>query len=350
VIYGQHYESQPAISKSIDDHIKWDTIQKIRCVGHLNKLNLERGEKGRRDYMIAAEFRQEQQIADIAAMIKARGSDLERQVRVLAIAGPTSSGKTTFAHKLSVYLSNLGFQSQALSVDHYYLDLEDQPRYKIRKDVTDVDFDSIESMDISLVNKHVGELVAGNQVMVPNYDFKTALRVGAGKPMTLDKKGILVMEGIHALNPEYTSGVSPGHVFRIYISPLTGLQVDDCNVVKSTNHRLMRRMTRDYLFRHHSASHTLRMWPRVRNGEHLYIFKHQNNADYVVNSAMEYELPVLKTIVEPLLFAVPPKDPNYAKARELIQDLSHIGTWPSEQVPSTSLLREFIGSGSFDFH
>jgi len=347
---GSTYEPQPAIAEAIENHRTWDCISRVRCVGDLNQLSLEKGAKGRKDYMISAEFRQEQQLADIARLIQARSKNPKTQVRVLAIAGPTSSGKTTFAHKLSVYLSNFGYSSLALSVDSYYLNLEDQPKYKLRREVADVDFDSIESMDVTLVNQHVTELLAGQTVMVPSYSFKSCNREGPGKSTTLDKGGLLVMEGIHALNPDYTSGIDRDVVFRIYVSPMTGLQVDDFNVIKSTNHRLMRRMTRDYLFRAHSASHTLRMWPKVRNGEHVNIFKHQNHADFVVNSAMEYEIPVLKTIVEPLLRAVPTKDPHFEKARELLNSLAQIGTWPSEDVPLTSLLREFIGNGSFDFH
>jgi len=187
--------------------------------------------------------------------------------------------------------------------------------------------------------------------MTPIYNMKTGYRDGEGHHFdAMPPNGILVIEGIHALNPLYTQSVEASMVFKIFISPLTVLQLDDCNVVKSTQHRLLRRMCRDYLFRGNSASTTLKMWDNVRRGEGVWIFPHQNNADFIMNSAADYEIPVLKTFAEPLLRAVRPDDPQYSKATEMLQLLDHFASWPPDLVPETALLREFIGDGAFDCH
>lgn len=349
--YGKHYEDHSPIGDSIADHVRWGTDYNIRSVGDLNQLNVDKGAAGRHEFILQAEFRQEQKLTQIAAIIhqKNQNPDRKKHIRVLCIAGPTSSGKTTFAHKLSIYLQNHGYASKPLTVDHYYLDLDDQPVMKATGDRNAVDYDSIDAMDVPLVNKHINQLIEGEKVNTPIYCFKTGKRTG-GTPFQLPKGGILVCEGIHALNPDYTAGVNPDNVFKIYISPLSGLQVDDFNALKTTNHRLLRRMTRDYLFRAHSASKTLHMWNNVRRGEHRYIFAHQNNADFVMNSACEYEIAVLKTFTYPLLTCVVPSDPNFARARELLKYLDLIAPWPERHVPATSVFREFIGDGAFDKH
>mmetsp|Transcript_32359 Transcript_32359/g.63281 ORF Transcript_32359/g.63281 Transcript_32359/m.63281 type:complete len:526 (+) Transcript_32359:37-1614(+) len=350
--YGKNYTDHPPIGDSIADHVRWGCDYNIRSLGDLNQHSVDKGGDGRQEFVLQAEFRQEQKLTQIAAMIHARNQDKDssNHVRVLCIAGPTSSGKTTFAHKLSIYLQNYGYPSKPLTVDHYYLSLADQPRFIASGgDRSAVDYDSIEAMDVPLVNKHINQLIAGETVNTPIYCFKSGNRTG-GVPFQLDPTGILVCEGIHALNPDYTAGLSPKNVFKIYISPLSGLQVDDFNTLKTTNHRLLRRMTRDYLFRGHSASRTLHMWSNVRRGEHRYIFAHQNNADFVMNSACEYEVAVLKTFTYPLLKCVTPADPHFQRAKELIKMLDFIAPWPERPVPATSVFREFIGDGAFDKH
>jgi len=272
-------------------------------------------------------------------------------VKIICIAGPTSSGKTTFANKLCMYLRGKGLEAIPLTVDHYYLPLDRQPKYQARNQRSDVDYDSIESMDVDLVGEHLNALVRGEDVMTPVYDMKTGYRKDPGQHFDgLKPNGILVIEGIHALNPLYTQAVEASKVFKVYISPLSSLQLDDGNKVKTTDHRLLRRMCRDYLFRGHSASKTLGMWDNVRKGEGVWIFPHQNNADFVMNSAAEYEIGVLKTFVEPLLRAVRPDDPEFAKALEVLQFLDRFATWPPEITPPAALLREFIGDGAFDCH
>lgn len=349
------YGDEDAISRSLKDaqldHKAWAEAHGVASVGALNKL--QQVGRSRKDYALQCEFRQEAKLADIASQIKAKSTNPLPQFRVklICIAGPTSSGKTTFSNKLCMYLQGLGFAAKPLTVDHYYLPLDRQPKYQARKQRIDVDYDHIESMDVELVGKHLKALVDGKSVMTPVYNMKTGYRDGEGHLFdALPPNGILVIEGIHALNPLYTQTVDPSKVFKIYISPLSALQVDDANPVKTTNHRLLRRMCRDYLFRGNSASVTLKMWDNVRKGEKQWIFPNQNNVDFVMNSAADYEIPVLKTFLEPLLRAVTPDDENYDKARELLDLLDQFVTWPPNLVSSTALLREFIGDGAFDAH
>lgn len=300
--------------------------------------------------MLNCEFRQEAKLALIAQRVMDRQTG-GKPLRLICIAGPTSSGKTTFSNKLCMYLNGQGFDAKPLTVDHYYLPLDRQPKYQARKQRIDVDYDHIESMDVELVGQHLNDLVNGKSVNTPIYNMKTGYRDGEGKLYdALPSNGILVIEGIHALNPLYTQTVEPSKVFKIYISPLTSLQVDDSNAVKTTYHRLLRRMCRDYLFRGNSASVTLKMWDNVRTGECSWIFPHQNNVDFVMNSACDYEIPVLKTFLEPLLKGVRPDDENYSKAEELLRILDNFATWPPELVTGSSLMREFIGGGDFDCH
>jgi len=342
------YEAQPALVGSHQDHILFGRAQRVSSAGKLNAL--QQVGRQRKDFVLACEFRQEQKLAEIALKVKER-EKAGKSVKLICIAGPTSSGKTTFANKLCMYLQNNGFVAKPLTVDHYYLPLDRQPKYQARKQRSDVDYDHIESMDVELIGEHLNALVAGKSILTPIYNMKTGYRDGDGHQFdALPSNGILVIEGIHALNPLYTQAVDANKVFKIFISPLTALQLDDANAMKTTDHRLLRRMCRDYLFRGNSASTTLGMWDNVRKGEGQWIFPHQNNADYVMNSAAEYEIPVLKTFMEPLIRAVSPDDKNYAKATELLKTLDHFCSWPPELTPPSALLREFIGDGAFDCH
>eukprot|EP00466_Bigelowiella_natans_P007127 jgi/Bigna1/146375/aug1.113_g21083 len=287
----------------------------ITCVGDLNKL--EANNRDRKNFILASEFMQEAGIVDIVKTICER---------------PDPEGMLP---------SN---------VDHYYLPLNRQPKYQERKMRSDVDYDHIESMDIELVNEHIATLIKGGTINVPKYNMKTGFRDGNGTPFKIPKGGILVIEGIHALNPNYTSKIPRDQVFKVFLSPITSLSVDEADTIKSTDSRLMRRMSRDYLFRGNSASRTLAMWHNVRRGEGTWIFPFQNEADYVMNSAHEYEICVLKPFVEPLLKGVPPTDANFDKAQELLRLLDKVHAWNERDVPSTSLLREFLGNGAFDEH
>ena len=348
VAYADDYQLQSALLTSHSDHKAFCKGYQVRSVGELNHLS--QVGRGRKDFVLACEFRQESKIAEIVAKVKERMVE-GRQVKVICIAGPTSSGKTTFATKLCMYLQNYGFEAKPLTVDHYYLPLPRQPKYQARQQRSDVDYDHIESMDVELICEHLNALIAGKSVMTPVYNMKTGYRDGDGHKFdALPPNGILVIEGIHALNPMYTQAVDVNKVFKIFISPLTALQLDDHNCVKTTDHRLLRRMSRDYLFRGNSAARTLGMWDNVRKGEGVWIFPHQNSADFVMNSAAEYEIPVLKTFIEPLLRSVPPDDDTYAKAQDVLNLLDSFSTWPPELTPGQALLREFIGDGAFDCH
>lgn len=342
------YVPQPALLSSFRDHVDFGRGFEVRSVGDLNTL--QQVGRGRKDFVLACEFRQESKLGEITVKVKDRAA-AGSPVKVICIAGPTSSGKTTFATKLCMYLVNAGYVAKPLTVDHYYLPLDRQPKYQARKQRSDVDYDHIESMDVELVGQHLNALSRGESIMTPVYNMKTGYRDGEGHKFdALPSNGILVIEGIHALNPLYTKDVDASKVFKIFISPLTALQIDDCNTVKTTYHRLMRRMSRDYLFRGNSASVTLKMWDNVRRGEGVWIFPHQNDADFVMNSAAEYEIPVLKTFIEPLLRAVTPDDPQFGKASELLKLLDFFVTWPPDLAPPAALLREFIGDGAFDCH
>jgi len=353
-MYTPGAEVQSALLNSVRSHVSIAGMPEsmrsdyVGSVGALNKL--QQVGRTRRDFVLSCEFKQENELAAIARMVQDRKKE-ERAVKIICIAGPTSSGKTTFANKLCMYLQNCGFVAKPLTVDHYYLPLDRQPKYQSRQQRSDVDYDHIESMDVELVGQHLNALAKGESVETPVYNMKTGYREAKGHPIdALPANGVLVIEGIHALNPLYTQAVDPNKVLKIFISPRTVLQLDDCNCIKTTDHRLLRRMCRDYLFRANSASVTLRMWDNVRKGEGEWIFPHQNGVDFVMNSAAEYEIPVLKVFLEPLLRAVTPDDANYAKAEELLKMLDHFGTWPPHLTPGAALLREFIGEGSFDCH
>eukprot|EP00747_Dinoflagellata_sp_TGD_P161774 gnl/TRDRNA2_/TRDRNA2_178661_c0_seq1.p1 gnl/TRDRNA2_/TRDRNA2_178661_c0~~gnl/TRDRNA2_/TRDRNA2_178661_c0_seq1.p1 ORF type:complete len:512 (+),score=98.24 gnl/TRDRNA2_/TRDRNA2_178661_c0_seq1:72-1607(+) len=344
----EEYVPQPAILAAVREHVAFGASHGVNCVADLNKLQAVG--RGRKDFVLHCEFRQESKLAEIAREVVVRKQQ-GKAVKVICIAGPTSSGKTTFSHKLCMYLENRGMVAKPLTVDHYYLPLDRQPKYQARKMRSDVDYDSIESMDVDLVGQHLNAIIAGKSIMTPKYNMKTGYRDEPGHQFdALPDNGILVIEGIHALNPLYTQAVDPDKVYKIFISPLTSLQLDDYNAVKTTDHRLLRRMCRDYLFRGNSASTTLGMWNNVRKGEGVWIFPHQNNADFVVNSAAEYEIPVLKTFIEPLLREVKPEDPQFSKAREVLKLLDQFASWPPHLAPPAALLREFIGEGAFDCH
>lgn len=346
--YTEDYQLQSALLISHTDHKNFCKGYQVRSVGELNHLS--QVGRGRKDFVLACEFRQETKIAEIVAQVKER-SAAGKAVKVICIAGPTSSGKTTFATKLCMYLQNNGYAAKPLTVDHYYLPLPRQPKYQARQQRSDVDYDHIESMDVELICEHLNALIAGKSVMTPVYNMKTGYRDGDGHKFdALPPNGILVIEGIHALNPMYTQAVDVNKVFKIFISPLTAMQLDDHNCVKTTDHRLLRRMCRDYLFRGNSAARTLGMWDNVRKGEGVWIFPHQNGADFVMNSAAEYEIPVLKTFIEPLLRGVPADDETYAKAQDVLNLLECFSTWLPEHTPGQALLREFIGDGVFDCH
>ncbi|EKX49082.1 hypothetical protein GUITHDRAFT_136260 [Guillardia theta CCMP2712] len=312
--YGSRFVDQPAITSAILELREWSKKTGVNCSA---------GDGAQKLYIHACEVRLENKISELAKQIAKR-------------AGPTASGKTTFSHKLSLALRTEGVSSMPLTVDHYYLPLDRQPKYQIRHNRADVDYDSIESMDVELVQEHIMALTHGEtaaqqgravhrqvQVMTPIYNMKTGYREHPGKEMKLEEGGTLIIEGIHALNPNYTSKIPENEKFKVYISPIMTLQLDDFNVCKTTDHRLARRMSRDYLFRGNNAA--------------------KNEADFIFNSAMHCELPILKGRLDQLLRTVPPDNDNFVKCSHLLAVLDTFPTWQESPVASTSILREFIG-------
>lgn len=340
------YDPQPTVVKMQQDHYAFGSQQQINTLDALNAL---KGHRERLDYALHCEFRQEAKIVEIVEQVKARMKT--HPVKAICIAGPTSSGKTTFSNKLGMYLRNAGLVAQPLSIDDYYLPLAEQPKYKVRQQLSDIDFDAPESLDWDLVHQHIHALTSGQSIDMPVYNMRANDRDPQGTPIkALPSNGVLVLEGIHCLSPHFTQGMDTNNLFRIFISPVTALQIDDSNAVKTTDHRLLRKLCRDYKFRGRSGSRTLEAWVKARRGEGIWVFPNQNEVDFVMNSAAEYEIPVLAAIALPLLREVPADDVHYDKACEVINRFSHVEAWPTDLVPPTSLLREFIGGGAFDCH
>jgi len=261
------------------------------------------------------------------------------------VAGPSSAGKTTCAKRLQVHLRVNGLRPVALSVDDYFVGPEKNPRDEAGKP----DYEHIEAVDLPLFNKQLSELIEGRDVEVPCFSFEKKSREYRGRPLRIESDQMLIVEGIHGLNPRLTERVPAEAKFKIYISALTQLSVDCHNRISTTDNRLMRRIVRDHRFRGYSTLETLRQWPSVRRGEKRWIFPFQREADVTFNSALDYELAVLKPYVDPLLMQVKPAHPEYAEARRLSEFLLNFLSTEDSPVPGTSILREYIGQSSFEY-
>lgn len=309
-------------------------ILEMEAVGALN----ERVVDGRmQDVIRIFEVQHEKKIAQIA--------DAVCQRKVVLIGGPSSSGKTTFSKRLSDQLTVLGLAPVAISLDDYFLDREHTPRDEHGR----FDFESIRALDLDLLQEHFQRLFDGAVIGIPRYDFLTGTRKLNHRMISPRKNTILIFEGIHAITPELTRNLDQNQVRRVYVSPLTTLCMDNQNRIPTTDVRLLRRIVRDYLFRGYDALDTLRSWQSVRRGETHYIFPYQKDADLFFNSALVYELAVLKRYAEPLLYRISTEHPEYSEARRLLKFLSYFQDIPPEQVPSTSILREFIGKSGFSY-
>jgi len=280
----------------------------------------------------------EKQIAHIADMIEAG------EKKIVLIAGPSSSGKTTFSHRLSVQLRAHGLRPYPLALDNYFVDREFTPK----DENGNYDFECIEAMDLELFNSDMSRLLNGEEVEIPTFNFTIGKKEYKGKKMKLNKGDVLVAEGIHALNPKMTSGLPNDSKFKVYISALTQLNVDVHNRIPTTDGRLIRRIVRDARTRGNNAKDTIAMWPSVRRGEEKYIFPFQEEADVMFNSALIYELSVIKQFAEPLLFAVPRDCPEFYEAKRLLKFLDYFLSQDVTNVPKNSILREFVGGGCFD--
>ena len=319
------------------EHHQWQDIIGLRTVGDLNEAILN----GHSSQLIqVSEALQEKKIGKIADEIAKR-----KGIRLVLIAGPSSSGKTTTCKRLSIQLVTNGIKPIGISLDDYFLDREKTPL----DEKGDFDFEHLHALNLPLFNEQLNALFKGEEVELPRYDFPTGKSVKSGKKLKLHDDEVLVVEGIHALNPELTAQIPNEQIFRVYASALTTILLDNHNYVPTTDNRLLRRIIRDYKYRGVSALDTIHRWPSVRAGENKWIFPFQENADAMFNTAMLFELAVIKSQAEPLLEQVPENCPEYAEAYRLLKFLRYIKPIPEAHIPPTSLLREFLGGSSFEY-
>ena len=322
------------LSEVFAESNRWMKIMNTDNVGTLNDKICKDGSG---EIIRVAEALQEKKIALISDQI------MQQRKRIVLIAGPSSSGKTTFAARLAVQLKVYGAEPHVISLDNYYVNREDYPK----DEFGDYDLETIDAIDTKQIRKDLRGLLMNETVEIPSYDFHNARREMRGNFLKLDANGVLILEGIHGLNELVSGEVARQDKFKIFISALTQINIDDHNRIPTTDARLVRRIVRDSLFRGASASKTLDMWPSVLRGEVRHIFPHQETADAFFNSALVYEMCVLKQYAEPLLFAIAPNKPQFTEARRLIRFLSVFLGCPSETIPPNSILREFLGGGCF---
>ncbi len=332
------FVENPVLVSIYREYKRWGKILRVGSVGRLNGLIRD---GGIREFIEVAEALQDRKIAEIADRINARRDT----VRVVLIAGPSSSGKTTFSKRLMVQLRVAGRNPVTISLDDYFLDRDHTPKDELGAP----DYEALGALDVALLNEHLLALMRGDEVEMPSFDFHTGARRPEGTPLRLPERAVLILEGIHGLNEALTPEVPREAKYLVYVSALTQLNLDDHNRIPTTDNRLVRRLVRDSQFRGHDAVTTLRMWPSVRRGEDRNIFPFQNGADSAFNSALDYELAVLKVLAEPLLSSVPPDQPEYQDARSLLGFLANFASLNPRWVPPDSILREFIGESTFKY-
>ena len=315
-------------------------IQRIIGLNTIGDMNMLISQGHVNEMINVSEALQEKKIAHIADEIASR-----KDVRVVLISGPSSSGKTTFSKRLSVQLLASGLKPYPISMDNYFVDRDKTPRTPSG----DYDFESLHALNTELLASQLNTLIAGGEVELPKYNFQTGKSEKSGVRLRTDGNTIIVMEGIHGLNPELTAQVPEKNKFRIYVSALTSIPLDDHHYIPTTDNRLLRRIVRDYKYRGYSARDTIARWPSVRAGEKKWIFPYQENADVMFNSALIFELAVLKPRVMPLLRDVDERYEEHSEAYRLMKFLSYIKSIPSEGLPPTSLLREFVGGSTFHY-
>ena len=337
-------ELQPVIKqdKMFEAYKEHLTLQRTVGLDNVGDLNLAI-EKGRsQDIILVSEAMQEKQVAKIAEKI---ADGYKEGIRIVLISGPSSSGKTTFCKRLQVQLTTNLLHPVGISLDDYFLNREDTPK----DEHGEYDFESLYALDLPYFNKDLKKLLSGDEIDLPTFNFETGQRVFKGKKLKLRENSILVIEGIHALNPELTEFIDDKYKYRVYVSVLTSISLDNHNWIPTTDNRLLRRIIRDYRFRGYSAEDTINRWPSVRRGEDKWIFPYQENADAMFNSAMLYELAALRKFAEPILAQVPESSKANAEAYRLLRFLRYFNYIPTEELPGTSLLREFLGGGSFKY-
>ena len=337
-------ELQPVIKqdKMFEAYKEHLTLQRTVGLDNVGDLNLAI-EKGRsQDIILVSEAMQEKQVAKIAEKI---ADGYKEGIRIVLISGPSSSGKTTFCKRLQVQLTTNLLHPVGISLDDYFLNREDTPK----DEHGEYDFESLYALDLPYFNKDLKKLLSGEEIELPSFNFESGRRIFKGKKLKLRENSILVIEGIHALNPELTEFIDDKYKYRVYVSVLTSISLDNHNWIPTTDNRLLRRIIRDYRFRGYSAEDTINRWPSVRRGEDKWIFPYQENADAMFNSAMLYELAALRKFAEPILAQVPESSKANAEAYRLLRFLRYFNYIPTEVLPGTSLLREFLGGGSFKY-
>ncbi|MEG0798689.1 MAG: nucleoside kinase [Acidaminococcaceae bacterium] len=330
------FVDQPKLVEINYEAETWSAKMGCATVAQLNGL-IRTGKE--RQVIQVAEALQEKKIGQIADMIAQRAKD----VRLVLIAGPSSSGKTTFAQRLSIQLKVNGLHPISLSLDNYFKERSESPR----KANGDYDFECLEALDLELFNDHLQRILAGETVKIPRYSFRTGRKEYRGQKITLDAEGILVIEGIHGLNERLSMAVPANKKIKVYISALTHMSFDLYNRIQTTDMRLLRRIVRDSQFRSKDALETLRTWPAVREGEELYIFPFQEDADVMFNTTLMYEFALLKQYAEPLLREIKREEPEYTNAQRLLALLTHVLAIDESAVPNNSIMREFIGNSIY---
>jgi uridine kinase len=331
------FEDSPKLFAVYREYKKWGHIVQLHSAGELNRLTASRNIK---DFVRIAEAFHTKKLADAAVKIREMQSD----ARIVLIAGPSSSGKTTTAKRISIQLQVLGLEPLAISLDNYY----NPPDLAPKDEDGNPDLECLEALDVPYLNEQLAALLAGDEITLPVFDFKTVTRRD-GQKVRANPRSVIIIEGIHGLNDRLTGAIPHEAKFKLYVSPLTQLNLDDHNRVPTSDNRLIRRIVRDSQFRGTSAAKTLSMWPSVRRGELRHIFPYQNSADFVFNSALDYELAVLKFYAEPLLRTVRPHEEEFAEASRLLGFLENFTPILPQTVPAESILREFIGDSDFKY-
>lgn len=331
------YMHKPMIYKTFIDYTKWGRIIGISNASDLNKeVSLGRYN----DVIRLSETHYEGQLAYISEQIY----ENQENIKMILLAGPSSSGKTTTAKKLGIYLQSKGFKTHYISIDDYFLEKTETPK----DENGEYDFETIHAIDLKLFNKHLTKLLAGEKVLMPEYNFILGKKEYKKRYLQLEEKDLLIIEGLHGLNDKLTESISRRNKFKIFICPHTQINIDNHNYLHTSDTRKLRRMVRDNKTRGKSPAETLKMWKNIRDGEMKYIFPFQNDIDAIINSSMIYEIGVLKTYAEPLLFSVDEKDEMYSESIRLINLLRNFLPIPSDDIPKDSVIREFIGKSGFD--
>lgn len=329
---------QDKLYQVFSEYKRWQKILEVTDIGHLNKT-IEKKFSG--PVIKISEALHEKKISQIADKIKNR----RKKVKVILIAGPSSSGKTTFGKRLAIQLMVNGIKPINLSLDNYFVNRDETPR----DEKGEYDYECIDALDIATFTDNVQRLMKGEEVEIPKFSFETGQRYYDGEKLKLSKNNVLIVEGIHGLNPKLTQLLPPESLFKIFVSALTSISIDNHNLINPTDNRLIRRMVRDYKYRNYSALDTLKRWESVLNGELKHIIPYQEEADAIFNSALIYELGALKTQAEPLLREVTEQHPEHSKALRLLKFFSYIRAVPTREIPPTSIIREFLGGSSFKY-